>query len=214
MLITVNSKIRINKLLVENNICSRREADKYIESGKIKINNKIAKLGCTADIGDKIEINITDNNIYYIYNKKPNEVVNNKIQIENSELMVVDNLHSSHSGLILLTNNKSLIKRAQKEKIQKSYNIKTVENIRIGIANILKRPVDINGIKYNDIISATINENNIRITALENNISNIPKILNALNLTINRLERVSILNHNNKNMKYGDYHKIESFEID
>lgn len=37
--------MRINKYLAECGICSRREADKYIEQGKVKVNQKIAVSG-------------------------------------------------------------------------------------------------------------------------------------------------------------------------
>ena len=207
--------VRLNKFLANNNICSRREADEYIAKGLVKINNRVAKLGDLVNIRDIININdnINENYIYYLYNKKPGEIINNKIEMDNTILYPVDNLHNNFSGLVLLTNDKKLMKRLEKELIKKRYTIKTRENIRSGIASILKRPVNVNEVIYEDIISANIEENNIQIEAMENNISNIPKILNALNLTVDKLERRGIEQYNNKQMKYGEYKKIDNFLI-
>ena len=37
--------VRINKYLAECGVCSRREADKYIEQGKVRVNQKTAVSG-------------------------------------------------------------------------------------------------------------------------------------------------------------------------
>ena len=39
------TKIRINKYLAMNGVCSRREADRLLSEGKVTINGRIAKLG-------------------------------------------------------------------------------------------------------------------------------------------------------------------------
>ena len=39
------SEIRLQKFLSQAGVCSRRQAEEYIEKGRIKINNKIARIG-------------------------------------------------------------------------------------------------------------------------------------------------------------------------
>lgn len=39
------TKIRINKYLAMNGVCSRREADRLLSEGKVTVNGRIAKLG-------------------------------------------------------------------------------------------------------------------------------------------------------------------------
>ncbi|HEU5409151.1 MAG TPA: S4 domain-containing protein, partial [Nitrospira sp.] len=46
--------IRINKFFTEHGICSRREADRLIESGVITINGRVAKLGDQVTSNDVI----------------------------------------------------------------------------------------------------------------------------------------------------------------
>ena len=39
------SEIRLQKFLSQSGVCSRRRAEEYIEKGRVKINNKIARIG-------------------------------------------------------------------------------------------------------------------------------------------------------------------------
>ena len=48
--------IRINKYLAECGVCSRREADKYIEQGKVRVNQKIAVSGMQVSEQDVVEV--------------------------------------------------------------------------------------------------------------------------------------------------------------
>ncbi|MFL2611027.1 MAG: S4 domain-containing protein, partial [Flavobacteriaceae bacterium] len=62
--------MRINKYLSQIGICSRREADKLVDSGRIKVNDEIAILGTKIKEGDKITI---DNKL--IKPKKKNTIL-------------------------------------------------------------------------------------------------------------------------------------------
>ena len=61
------TKIRLNKYISDTGICSRREADKLIEQGKVKINGKIPELGTKVGPTDQVTINGKP-----IGSKKPN----------------------------------------------------------------------------------------------------------------------------------------------
>ena len=67
---------RINKYLSEVGFCSRREADRLIEEGKVTINGKIPKMGIKVEEGDQVEVegqrikkSTKQKNIYLIFNK-------------------------------------------------------------------------------------------------------------------------------------------------
>ena len=66
--------IRLNKYIASSGICSRREADKLIESGKVSVNGVIADLGTRVMEGDSVEVDgksVTpeDSMIYIAFNK-------------------------------------------------------------------------------------------------------------------------------------------------
>ena len=48
---------RINKFLSEIGVCSRREADKLIEQGRIKVNGEIPLMGTKISIEDEVLVN-------------------------------------------------------------------------------------------------------------------------------------------------------------
>ena len=54
---SLNSSTRLNKYISESGICSRREADRYIEQGNVYINGRRAQVGDQVSIGDKVKVN-------------------------------------------------------------------------------------------------------------------------------------------------------------
>ncbi|EOS94559.1 23S rRNA pseudouridine(2604) synthase RluF [Erwinia tracheiphila] len=52
-----NSSTRLNKYISESGICSRRDADRYIEQGNVFINGKRASVGDQVHVGDAVKVN-------------------------------------------------------------------------------------------------------------------------------------------------------------
>jgi len=52
-----NKLVRINKYFSEVGYCSRREADKLIEQGRVTINGKVAEMGSKVSPGDEVRLN-------------------------------------------------------------------------------------------------------------------------------------------------------------
>ena len=81
--------IRINKYLSEVGYCSRREADRLIKEGKVKINSRIPEIGTKVDQGDLVEVegqiiekSKKQNNIYLIFNKPAGIVCTTDVRVE------------------------------------------------------------------------------------------------------------------------------------
>ncbi len=49
-------KIRLQKLIAESGLCSRRKAEEYIKQGKVKVNGHIASIGDSATLKDVISV--------------------------------------------------------------------------------------------------------------------------------------------------------------
>ena len=112
--------IRLNKFLAERVGVSRREADVLIQSGQVKINGKIAKLGAHLDKNDKVCYNgniipFDTDYLYLAMNKPIGYVCSRRAQGEAptiyellpkefQKLKTVGRLDKDSSGLILLTN--------------------------------------------------------------------------------------------------------------
>ena len=56
----MSQTIRLNKFISESGICSRREADRYIEQGNVFINGRKANIGDQVKVGDKVKVNGND----------------------------------------------------------------------------------------------------------------------------------------------------------
>lgn len=115
--------IRLNKYIASSGICSRREADKLIESGKVSVSGVTADLGTRVFDGDSVEVDgkaVTpeDSMIYIAFNKPlgitcttdrrdPSNIID---YIHFSErIFPVGRLDKNSSGLILLTNNGDIV---------------------------------------------------------------------------------------------------------
>ena len=48
--------MRLNRFFTVQGICSRREADRLIEAGRVRVNGVVAKLGTVVEEGDSVEL--------------------------------------------------------------------------------------------------------------------------------------------------------------
>ena len=122
---TDNEGIRLNKYIASSGLCSRREADTLIENGKVTINGEVAVQGTKVNEGDVVLVNgrkITpDDDMVYIAFNKPLGVTcttdkrdpSNIIDFIgfNDRIFPVGRLDKNSSGLILLTNDGSIVNK-------------------------------------------------------------------------------------------------------
>jgi len=128
---------RINKFLSEAGYCSRREADKLIEQGRVTINDQVPELGTKIIAGDivkvdgKVVADQKDSHVYIAFNKPIGIVCTTDTRVEKDNIIdyinfpkrifPIGRLDKSSEGLIFLTNdgdivNKILRARNQHEK--------------------------------------------------------------------------------------------------
>lgn len=122
---TDSEGIRLNKYIASSGLCSRREADTLIESGKVTINGIVAVQGTKVNDGDIVEVSgrrITpdDDMIYIAFNKPlgitcttdrrdPSNIIDYIGMDE--RIFPVGRLDKNSSGLILLTNDGSIVNK-------------------------------------------------------------------------------------------------------
>ena len=122
---TDSEGIRLNKYIASSGLCSRREADTLIENGKVTVNDEVAVQGTKVNEDDVVLVNgrkITpdDDMIYIAFNKPlgvtcttdkrdPSNIID---YIGYSErIFPVGRLDKNSSGLILLTNDGSIVNK-------------------------------------------------------------------------------------------------------
>lgn len=156
-------EIRIQKILSANGYGSRRDCEKFIDAGRIKVNGKKAKLGQKANPDkdriefDNREVTIKKQKNIYIAFYKPRRVLSDIKKIDdrmiitdyvkvNQYLFIVGRLDFESEGLILLTNNGDVANKLTHPRYEheKEYYVKTARVPDRDQLNIWRRGVVIN----------------------------------------------------------------------
>lgn len=222
-------KIRINKYLSNIGYCSRREADKLIESKRVKINDVIANLGSLIDEFDTIKIDNevvykNDEKLYFKFNK-PRGIVcttdksepNNIIDYINytKRIYPIGRLDKDSEGLILLTNDGDIVNPILKgsnfkEKeyivtVDKEIDDITLRRMEMGvpILDTITRPCTIkkiNNTTFNIVISQGLNRQ-------------IRRMCEYFGYKVTRLKRIRIINIELNNLDLGELKELSKKEI-
>lgn len=224
---------RLNKYIAKTGICSRREADKYIEAGLISVNGKVVtKLGTKVYFGDKVafnEANITPQKKTYVLLNKPKDYVTttgegyrkNVIDlIKNckTRLYPVGELEKSSTGLLLLTNDGELTERlthpeSNKKKIYQItlHKVPTsadLEKLLIGI-NLEDGVAKASQISYCNPDDKT--EVGIEIQSNKNHL--VKRMFEHLGYKIKKLDRIYFAGLTKKNLPRGKWRFLNEKEI-
>ena len=141
-------EIRINKYLASLGVGSRREIDKLIEEGKIRVNGEIISAGVKVTDKDIIEVKgkkisrDMEKKVYYMLNK-PLEVLSSAKDDRGRKTVVdivkckerifpIGRLDYNTTGLILLTNDGELFNRVihPRSEVYKEYYVKVLGEIK------------------------------------------------------------------------------------
>ena len=115
--------MRINKYISETGVCSRREADAWIEAGRVSINGAPASLGSKVIEGDQVlldgkPIGARKQHVYIALNKPVGITCTSEPHIKNyivefvnhtERIFPIGRLDKDSEGLILLTNNGDIV---------------------------------------------------------------------------------------------------------
>ncbi len=137
-----DGSIRLNKYIAHSGVCSRREADKLIETGAITVNNKIVtELGYKVKKGEKVHLDgqlLVAEKLQYILLNKPKGFVTTTDDPEDRKTVMdliknacseriypVGRLDLKTTGLLLFTNDGDMAKKLThpKHRVRKVYHV-------------------------------------------------------------------------------------------
>lgn len=228
---------RLQKVIAQSGIASRRKAEELITAGKVKVNGTvITELGVKVSDKDQITVNNTilekEVKEYYLLNK-PRGIVTTTSDDKNRKT-VVDMINSSAriypvgrldydtTGALLLTNDGDFanILMHPKNKIEKVYVAKLKGLIKGEQINKLKDGVEIEEgiivksprvkLKKTD---STTNTSIVQITITEGKNHQVKRMFEAVGFEVLKLKREKIAFFDLKNLPSGKYRPLTKKEI-
>jgi pseudouridine synthase len=110
----IDFPVIVNKYLALKKISSRKEADRLLKAGKIKVNGKPAEPGQMISADDKVEVDLITKNLVYLAFNKPRGIITHSPQAGETsiadilrfhiDVFPIGRLDKMSSGLIILTN--------------------------------------------------------------------------------------------------------------
>ena len=223
--------MRINKYLSQIGICSRREADKLVDSGRIKVNNEIAILGTKIKEGDKITI---DNKlikpkkkktIFIAFNKPKGIVCTTNRMIEKNNIVdyinfperifPVGRLDKLSEGLIFLTNDGSLVNKVLRSRNnkEKEYLVEVNKNITTDFIRQMSNGIPILNTVTKNCKLIKVSTTTFKIILTQGLNRQIRRMCEFLGFKVVSLKRIRIMDIN-LDVETGKWRHLSSRELD
>lgn len=224
-------EIRINKYIADAGICSRRNADKLIEEGKVTVNGTVASSGMKVTKKDKIivdgkPIKGADSKVYLLFNKPVGVVCTSDKKEKNNiidfmhyktRIMYAGRLDKESEGLMLMTNDGDLIDALMRAKNghEKEYIVTVNSPIDKNFIYEMR-----NGVYLEELDVTTrkckatiIDGRTFRITLTEGHNRQIRRMCEALGNEVISLKRVRIVNLLLGDLAVGKYRNLTREEM-
>lgn len=222
--------VRLNKYLSEAGVCSRREADRLIESGRVTVDGERARTGMKVIPGQEVRVgkklvSKQDEMIVLAVNKPAGIVCTEERRERNSivrflnypvRVTYIGRLDKDSRGLLLMTNNGDIINKMMRSgnRHEKEYKVTVDKAVTpeflhrmaegVPILDTVTRPCQVKKIgKYTFSIILTQGLNR-----------QIRRMCEALGYQVKDLLRTRIMNIELGDLKEGEYRKLTDAELD
>ncbi|MEM7425628.1 MAG: pseudouridine synthase [Pseudomonadota bacterium] len=205
---------RIAKRIARAGICSRRDAERLIEAGRVKVNGKVlATPAFTVSDGDRIQVDgaalpEAEATRLWRYHKPSGLVTSHKdpegrstvfqkLPPDLPRLISVGRLDLNTEGLLLLTNDGELARRLELPSTGwlRRYRVRAHGKIEQPELDRLEKGIEIDGVRYGEITARLdkVQGGNVWLTMAlrEGKNREVKRVLEHLGLQVNRLLRLS-----------------------
>lgn len=225
-------KIRINKYLSANGFCSRREADRLIEQGRVTINGITAVMGDKAGIGDVVRVGNrqvgTENKKVVLAFYKPKGVVCTE-KDAHADKIVKDWVHypvrvtyagrldKDSEGLLLLSNDGDLIQAMMKgtNNHEKEYIVKTGREITDDFLSKMEKGVYLKELSLTTKSCRVekIGKYTFRIILTQGVNRQIRRMCAVFGYRVNALKRIRVMNIELGDLREGQFRELTEEEL-
>ena len=230
-----SDEIRLNRYISNSGMCSRREADIYIQSGNVMVNGEVVtEMGYKVKPGDVVKFDgatITpEKKVYVLLNKPKNFSTSAEGQRSNenvlslvksaskSNLQAVGRMDKTTTGLLLFTNDTEMITKftSANQRSSKLYHVSLDKNLKFEDLEKIKNGLYIDDHKiFVEEIDYIENEakSEIGVKMKTANVKIVRKIFEELKYDVIKLDRVTFAGLTKKNLPRGNWRFLTDQEV-
>jgi 23S rRNA pseudouridine2605 synthase len=230
----IPSTIRLNKYIAQSGVCSRREADELIKSGRIKVDSKVVtEMGYQVKPGDSVHYGkklLSKEKLVYILINKPKDFITTTDDPQERKTVMqlvanaceeriypVGRLDRNTTGVMLLTNDGELSKKLThpSHEIVKVYQVELNKPIEEEHFSQIKEGIELEDgfVKVDDI--AILDDSNlglgIEIHSGRNRI--VRRLFESFGYDVIKLDRVLFAGLTKKDLSRGKWRFLKDKEI-
>ncbi|MCX7042840.1 MAG: 23S rRNA pseudouridine(2604) synthase RluF [Gammaproteobacteria bacterium] len=221
--------MRLNKYISETGVCSRRQADQWIEQGRVTINGVAATLGTQVEEGDRVEVDgravqPQAASVYIALNKPVGITCTTERHVEGNiidyighpqRIFPIGRLDKDSEGLILLTNNGDIVNELLRveNRHEKEYVVTVDRPITDEFLEGMARGVRILGVMTQPCRVRKIGQLSFAITLTQGLNRQIRRMCAAFDYQVRRLQRVRIVNIDLRGIKVGQWRELSMDEL-
>jgi 23S rRNA pseudouridine2604 synthase len=222
--------VRLNKYISETGVCSRREADKWIEAGRVTLNGEPAQLGHRVGEHDEVRIDgepvgCRKRQIYIALNKPVGIICTTELDVADNivdfighpdRIFPIGRLDKDSEGLILLTNDGDIVNeilRAE-NRHEKEYVVAVNRPITDLSLDMLTRGVKIMGEMTKPCKVERVDAQTFRMILIQGLNRQIRRMCSALGYRVRSLKRVRIINIHVGGLRCGEWRYLSDAEVE
>lgn len=219
---------RLQKILSQAGIASRRESEELIKKGRVVVNGKVAKLGDKASFKDEILVNgkpiQEEEKVYFLLNKPPKTVCTLKDNFNRTivtdlidtpyKIFPVGRLDYDTTGVLLLTNDGEMANKL----IHPKYQIPRVYRARLNSPltpkelKYLNTPVQINGKESKQDVLVADNKSYFVILTV-GTYHHVKELFKLVDRTVLNLKRIEFAGLTIEGLPVGAYRRLKLKEL-
>ena len=228
-------EIRLNRYISNSGMCSRRDADIYIQSGNVKVNGVIVtEMGYKVKLTDTVQfdgVNITPEKKEYVLLNKPKNfstagddspgsanVLDLVRGASKANLMPVGRMDKTTTGLLLFTNDTEIIQKftAPNQRSSKVYQVSLDKNLKFEDLERIQKGLTIDDHRvYVEEITYIEDQpkSEIGLKMKTSNVKIVRRIFEHLKYDVLKVDRVTFAGLTKKNLPRGDWRFLTEQEI-
>ncbi len=226
------NSVSLNKFISETGLCSRREADKLIASGKVLLNGVVAQLGNRVSQGDEVRVlgKILGKKdptewVYLAFNKPVGVICTTDQMVKGNiidyiqypeRIFPIGRLDKPSEGLILLTSDGDIVNKILRadNKHEKEYIVSVDKPITREFVHKMANGLPVLGKKTLPCVVEKLGTHTFKIILNQGLNRQIRRMCEYLDYNVTSLKRIRIMNIHLHPLKSGEWRLLQKREID